>query len=260
MEILKFTLSGKSACFRKPERNAYGYFTYGNIHKVALLGLFGAILGYGGYSQTRDFMKKGRKSQGLIQSYPDFYERLKEVKVSILPSENFPKGFIPKKIQSFNNSVGYASQEQGGNLIVKEQWLENPCWDICVLIDSEEAEKIKKAICSRSCVYYPYLGKNDHPADIKNVIVEPAITQEFHMGRIHCLGPKDELFFADLDEDDLEDLDAFGSFKYEEALPFALDSWTNHYILRDFLYTDEFVEVKGTSVYGLSDGRKIVFY
>ena len=54
MEILKFTLGGKNACFRKPERNAYGYFTYGNIHKIALLGLFGAILGYGGYSQTRD--------------------------------------------------------------------------------------------------------------------------------------------------------------------------------------------------------------
>ena len=52
----------------------------------------------------------------------------------------------------------------------------------------------------------PIWGKNDHPADIKKVIVEPAITQEFHMGRIHCLGPKDELFFADLDEDDLEDL------------------------------------------------------
>ena len=90
MEILKFTLSGKNACFRKPERNAYGYFTYGNIHKIALLGLFGAILGYGGYSQNRDFMKKGRKSLGLVQSYPEFYERLKEVKVSILPSENFP--------------------------------------------------------------------------------------------------------------------------------------------------------------------------
>ena len=47
MEILRFRLSGKNAFFKKPEVNTYCYFTYGNIHKVALLGMFGAILGYG---------------------------------------------------------------------------------------------------------------------------------------------------------------------------------------------------------------------
>lgn len=52
------------------------------------------------------------------------------------------RGYIPKKVQIFNNSVGYASAEQGGNLIIKEQWLENPVWDIYVLIDCEEAEKL----------------------------------------------------------------------------------------------------------------------
>ena len=47
MEILRFNLSGKNAFFKKPEVNTFCYFTYGNIHKVALLGMFGAILGYG---------------------------------------------------------------------------------------------------------------------------------------------------------------------------------------------------------------------
>ena len=41
MEILRFSLSGKTAFFKKPEVNTYFYFTYGNIHKVALLGIFG---------------------------------------------------------------------------------------------------------------------------------------------------------------------------------------------------------------------------
>ena len=57
MDILRFTLSGKQAFFKKPEVNSYYYFTYGNIHKVALLGIFGAILGYGGYTQMQGFVK-----------------------------------------------------------------------------------------------------------------------------------------------------------------------------------------------------------
>lgn len=44
MEAIKFTLSGRNAFFKKPEVNAVHYYTYGQIHKVALLGMFGAIL------------------------------------------------------------------------------------------------------------------------------------------------------------------------------------------------------------------------
>ena len=58
MKTLRFTLSGKTAFFKKPEVNSYVYFTYGNIHKVALLGIFGAILGYGGYTQKFGGTKK----------------------------------------------------------------------------------------------------------------------------------------------------------------------------------------------------------
>ena len=61
MEAVKFTLSGRNAFFKKPEVNAYYYFTYSHIHKVALLGIFGAILGYGGYAQ-----KEWKKEKKLI--------------------------------------------------------------------------------------------------------------------------------------------------------------------------------------------------
>ena len=44
MEAVKFTLSGRNAFFKKPEVNAYYYFTYSQIHKIALMGMFGAIL------------------------------------------------------------------------------------------------------------------------------------------------------------------------------------------------------------------------
>lgn len=260
MEIVRFTLSGRSACFKKPEMNSYCYFTYGNIHKVALLGIFGAVLGYGGYVQLQGLSQKKTRKEGLDYGFPQFYERLGELKISILPSKNYEKGYIPKKVQAFNNSVGYASQEQGGNLIVKEQWLENPSWDICLLVDSEEGEKLKTALCRQKCVYYPYLGKNEHFADIKNVQVKPAVSVEFSMGRLHCLCPKDVITLTDLDEDELEDLNGLGSFKYEEALPYELDGWTNHYKLREFVYTDAFVEAEKSPVYELGDGRKVIFY
>ena len=58
MKVLCFTLSGRTAFFKKPEVNSYVYFTYGNIHKIALLGIFGAILGYGGHTQK--FQQAGR--------------------------------------------------------------------------------------------------------------------------------------------------------------------------------------------------------
>lgn len=264
MEILKFTLSGSNACFRKPEMNSYCYFTYGNIHKVALLGIFGAILGYGGYSQMQE-PGKGKRQAVLSQSFPEFYERLRELKVSILPFRE-SKGLIPKKIQNFNNSVGYASREQGGNLIVKEQWLEKPAWEICLLVDCGEAEKIRTAICSRTCIYYPYLGRNDHPADITAATVEEAKEYPFELGRLSCLSPRDKVSIADLDDEEKEELeeqgeeDVWNSFKYQEALPYGMDGWTNHYLMRDFMYTNAFVEVKDTLVYQLKDGRNIVFY
>lgn len=77
--------------------------------------------------------------------------------------------FCKKKCKNFNNSVGYASFEQGGNLIVREQWLENPKWIIYVLIDRPEAQALSKAMLQNKCVYIPYLGSNDHPADITGV-------------------------------------------------------------------------------------------
>ena len=92
METVKFTLSGQTAFFKKPDVNEYCYFTYGHIHKVALLGMLGAIAGYKGYSAKRQAAKK---SKTLIEDYPEFYEKLRQIKVAIVPKND--KGYIPKK-------------------------------------------------------------------------------------------------------------------------------------------------------------------
>lgn len=169
MKAISFKLSGKTACFRKPDVNVYAYFTYNNIHKPALLGLLGAIIGLGGYTKLFDNnrdLKKG--ALGYDDGYPEFYEKLQNLKVSITPLA--PNGYFSKKIQTFNNSVGYASFEQGGNLVVREQWLENPIWQIMILDDgSSEYGQIKDYLEKGKSVFIPYLGKNDHFARIDEV-------------------------------------------------------------------------------------------
>jgi len=242
MDILRFTLSGKQAMFKKPDVNSVHYYTYGQIHKPALVGLFGAVLGYAGYGQ----MDKS-------EPYPEYYQKLENIRISILP--NADKGYFAKKIVSFNNSVGYASREQGGNLIVKEQWIEEPSWDICVPIDCKEAEKLAEYVTRRKCVYIPYLGKNDHPADIAQVMIVHGCVSE-HANSLHCLFPKQT---AQIDFD----ADLFGGvenpFKYEEALPIGLNEQTNQYRLEKFVYTNMTLARIEETVWDV-DGKQVVFY
>lgn len=250
MKAVRFTLSGKSAFLKKPEVNTYYYFTYGQIHKVALLGMLGAIAGYNGYAQKKWTVRK--KGMDLIEEYPEFYEKLAGLKVSIVPRNE--RGYIPKKVQVFNNSVGYACEEQGGNLIIKEQWLENPVWDIYILLDCEEAEKISYQLEQYKCVYMPYLGKNDHPADISDVKIVKLETIDAKRSEIFSMFPKR---IGEIDS--LDDEDEIEEFKYEEKLPVRLNGYTNLYEYDTFCYTNIPVCVKEAGLYK-DKMRILVFY
>ena len=37
------------------------------------------------------------------------------------------------------------------------------------MLDCDESKHIGDYLEQSKCIYFPYLGKNDHPADIKNV-------------------------------------------------------------------------------------------
>ncbi len=247
MKALKFKLSGKTAFFKKPDVNSYLYFTYGNIHRVALLGMFGAILGYGGYNQQRYNMDN---VEGYNEDYPEFYSKLHNIKIAIEPLNE--KGYTPKKVQVFNNSVGYASQEKGGNLIVKEQWLENPKWNIYVLLDCDEANKISDYIINSKTVYQPYLGKNDHYANISSYEIVDAKQAE-KVEKVDSLCPT-RLVEVEIDSEDDE------QFKYTEKLPAALEKMSNMYKLEGFIYSNMNVEnIELENVYNI-EGKNIVFF
>jgi CRISPR-associated protein Cas5h len=198
MRAIAFNLSGRFAHFKKPDVNEEVYFTYSHIHKVALLGLFGAMMGLRGYEKD-------------IEDYPEFYKELRHLKVAIIPK----RPYFRKKIQAFNNSVGYASKEEGGNLIVKEQWLENPSWDIVVADDGSEAfGELKRRLELGSFVYTPYLGKNDHPANIGPV--ESVELQKVEgPARCDSLVPKDAVKFVRASR-------RGEKYYYEEYLPVGL--------------------------------------
>lgn len=227
MEVIKFRLSGETAFFKKPDVNSYFYFSYGNIHKIALLGLLGAIIGLKGYNN-----QKGAQ-------YPEFYKKLENRKIAIVPTKD--KGIIHKKIQVFNNSVGYASKENGGNLIVKEQWLEKPSWDIYILIENNEVdERLKEYLLNSKTVYIPYLGKNDHMATIRDVTIESAIRAEEPIDSVNSLFAKEIAKITN------RVAEGFGEYieqwKYEEKLPVTINAETYQYKVKSFVYTNMKVE------------------
>lgn len=258
MKALKFTLSGNTAFFKKPDVNTNVYFTFGHIHKVALLGLFGAALGYGGYIQKKWIGDNGNdKNKQLTQDeYPEFYEKLNGLNVSIVPTskDGNENVYIPKKIHVFNNSTGTASDESGGNLIVREQWLDHPRWDIYVLLDCEEAEKLAIAFKESKFVYYPYLGKNDHMANIVDVEIVDVESVEPTTTKIDSLFVVSNTKIKQPSKEDYHKV-----YKYKEALPIRLNQFTNLYEYETFCYTNCLVTVNNDNVYK-ADNRTLMFY
>lgn len=223
MKGIKFQLSGKTAFFKKPDVNQNYYFTYSQIHKLSIIGILGAILGLDGYS--KQYIDKN--------DYPDFYNKLKFLKIAIVPqSEN--QGYFNKKIVSYNNTTGFASKEEGGNLVVNEQWLIDVKWDIYIYDDGSDIYNlIQEYLINKKCIYIPYLGRTDHYADINNVEIvnfEKQVNPKF----IHSL------YMVDNDiklNDDSIPYDNDAPYRYSEYLPYKLDS-NNMYEYELFSFTN----------------------
>ncbi|MEG0680125.1 MAG: type I-B CRISPR-associated protein Cas5b [Eubacterium sp.] len=246
MRALKFKLSGKTAFFKQPDVNTYCYYTYNNIHRVALLGIFGAIMGYKGYNKQK---------KEVI--FPEFYEKLKDLKVAICPLNE--SGYIPKKIQIFNNSVGYASKEEGGNLIIKEQWLESPIWEIAFLIEKEQDEVLAERLLHQRFEFLPYLGKNDHFATIDQSeilhVLEPEMREEITLKSLY---PKALGTIAE--KTGIKALRYKGKeWKYEERLPVELDSDCNQYRTELMVFTNKIVTLDTRAVLYQIKDEKMVF-
>jgi CRISPR-associated protein Cas5h len=153
--LISFDLKAEMGFLKKPDINDGIYLTYNMLHKPALLGILGAIAGMKGYKENGFF--------------PEYYEKLKHLKVGIQPIES-DKGNYTKEIVSYNNSTGFASNEEGGNLIVTEQILLKPEYRCFLLLnlDNDDEKTIYDNILSYKAEFLPYLGKNDFSAWLAN--------------------------------------------------------------------------------------------
>ena len=256
LETIKFELSSRMAIIKKPDSNET-YYTYTFPHKIMIYGILGAIIGLNGYNYYS--LKKCLKED--VEELPEFYSKLCNLKIAIVPyidNKNFKK-----KIHSFNNSVGYASQEQGNNLIVKEQCLENPKWDIYIMDNnSDEYNKIKEYLLNRKCEYIPYIGKNDHFANIKNVEVFN-IESKSNSEKIDSIFDKDILadYIDDFDEMFTAGFTGKKDEKYEyiEVNPTKLNEKIGYTNFKQFIFTNKSLKIKENSNLFLVNG-KIIYY
>ena len=156
--IISFDLRADFACFKKPDINEGTILTFNSLHKPALLGVLGAIVGLKGYNKRGEF--------------PEYYQAFKDLPIGIEPIEGFhEKGNFSKTNIKYTNTVGYANAD--GTLIVTEQTLIKPAFRCYIMVDDEVKHQVilKERIFKGESFYLPYLGKNEFSAwwDIETV-------------------------------------------------------------------------------------------
>lgn len=149
MKLISFDLKADFAFFRKPETNATINLSYNMIHRPAILGILGAIVGLDGY-----------KEKGKL---PQYYDVLKEIKVGVEPLMH-DKGVYAKTNIKYSNTVGYANK--GSNFLTEELTLVKPAYRIFLLLDetNEIQLQLMHNLKNAYAEFIPYLGKNEFTA------------------------------------------------------------------------------------------------
>lgn len=149
MQLVSFDLESNFGFFRKPETNNTLNVSYNMIHKPALLGILGAIIGLGGYR------KKGE--------LPEYYVKLADIKIGITPLEH-DSGNFSKTAIKYSNTVGYANK--GTNFLTEELTLISPKYRIYLFVDESITEYVQliENLQQGRTEYIPYFGKNEFTA------------------------------------------------------------------------------------------------
>jgi CRISPR-associated protein Cas5h len=149
MKLISFELKADFAFFRKPDTNATINLSYNIIHRPAILGILGAIVGLEGY-----------KEKGKL---PQYYDELKNVRIGIEPLSH-DKGNYSKTNIKYSNTVGYANK--GTNFLTEELTLVRPEYRIYLLLDENESyhKQLDENLKNGCAEFIPYLGKNEFTA------------------------------------------------------------------------------------------------
>lgn len=247
--IISFNIKADFGFLKKPDTNEPVYLTFNMLHKPALLGILGAILGLEGFQEN--------------EKLPAYYQNLKNLKVGIQPLQH-EKGNFQKTVIRYNNSVGYANLD-GGTLIVDEQTLIAPSYRCYILLnyENEVHKKLRDRLINQKAEFLPYLGKNDFSLWWDEVLewdYEPFQSDtSFRIDSIFIKempvaeGKVDSTFVLGQDNDR-------GSFMYFENLPVAYHPELYQYEYKPFAYTDWKLEqkYKVKDLYKLKENGSIV--
>jgi len=257
-KLISFTIKAEKGFLKKPDINEGIYLTYNMLHKPALLGILGAIIGLEGYKKN--------------EQMPEYYKELKDIPVGVAPVGDEKGNFQKTKI-TYSNTTGMASNEAGGNLIVTEQTLIKPSYKIYLLLDleKENEKKLYQNIKEQKAEYLPYLGKNDYSLWWDKEEVEEYDEWELFNKKsnfsISTLFKKDEAIVNYIAK-------AMGrralagqknDFNYFERLPFNLNEKLFQYNYADFAYSnvilEEEVKVNSNNLYQVikEEKQEIIF-
>lgn len=261
-KLISFDINADFGFLKKPDTNEPVYITYNMLHKPSLLGILGAIIGLNGFKIV---LETGRKKK---RNYiPEYYAKLNGLQIGIQPlkSEN---GNYSKMIIRYNNSVGYASKEQGGNLLIDEQTLIEPSYRCFLILNLKEElqNKLYLNLKNNKAEFLPYLGKNDFSIWWDNFNESYDIKPfDFHQNfKINSLIKKSEPLAAGIAE-------AMGrsgreqaksQFMYFERLPVGYRPDLMQYIFDDFAYTNAFLkkDYKLDNLYQINENECIQLF
>lgn len=239
-KIISIDLQADFGFFRKPDTNSGINLSYNMLHKPALLGILGAIIGLGGY-----------KTLGEV---PEYYTKLSDLRVGIEPL-NHEKGNFDKIAIKYSNTVGYANNRS--NYLTEEATLIAPCYRCYILLDIENKQHLKlyDYLKAGNAEYIPYFGKNEFSAwwvDNEVSFKEYNFEEGMKSGCSIAINTIFEKLTDSISEQKVEpEFDIFNienmvdTFIYFERLPKGFNLELNQYELGNFAFTN--FKIKSTS-------------
>ncbi|MXV38203.1 type I-B CRISPR-associated protein Cas5 [Flavobacteriaceae bacterium Ap0902] len=234
MKLISIDVKSDFGFFRKPETNNTLNVSYNMIHKPAIWGLLGAVIGLKGYQE------KGK--------LPEYYNKLSDLKIGIAPL-NHENGNFSKTSIKYSNTVGYANK--GTTFLTEELTLIAPQYRIYLLLDKEveEQKQLLWNLKNGHTEFIPYFGKNEFTAwwdNYQEYEYEVAQLNEEDKIRIDTLFVKNQTLSENSEEPSAEldfldfGLDNFNEppFMYFERLPIGFNLQLMQYELTEMVYSN----------------------
>ncbi len=254
-KLISFIIKSEKGFFKKPDINEGIYLTYNIIHKPALLGILGAIIGLSGFKKNEEL--------------PEYYKKLNNIPIGIKPIGD-DKGIFPKTVINYTNTTGLATYEKSGTLLISEQTLINPCYKIYLLLNlkDEIQKKLYEYILNQKAEFLPYMGKNDYSLWWNKDEVFEYEIEEFERNEEFTIDtifkkeePVIEMVVKAIGRKALYEQKNF--FCYFERLPVGFDEKLFQYKIENFAYTNALLKkeskIESSNLYKIKGKEKVVF-